>query len=610
MTALRHIFELRVVVESPFIFPGAEMHSVGVDATALRDDDGHAILPTDHLKGLLLEAARTCAPNDPPTPLIDERTRNDWFGTEKGNDANDQSWEPDRGRLLFADLAAEKDGAWDNQPSSRRLHTRIQIDDERGAVEEGMLQTIELAAPFGRLITFAGKMLFHGEEVEARQVEKSLTKALRLIPFFGGLRSIGFGRHRAEQSSIAHLNSEPLIAPSLRQAPAARLVFEATFDRPFLIAATALANNIFVGGTVLPGGAIKGALADMLARAGLQPDARKAAAVPELSQVLGRLHVSHAFPVENGARLDRSLPLSIKTLGGEAFQDAGVDGDEARGLIGGMCADFQPDWKSKDFAAFGKTTGRNVTLGRLSHRQRTHTVIDRATGTAKDENLFVEVARGPQLDKQPLRLRFRVEFAAGDERTEAAKDIAAILAGPIDAIGKTRAVMRLKPVDDRPDPPVADLGPWRVVLETPAALLDLDSPLAPRDGDRPVSARAQLAAYVSEVVKGAELNDCFLQLRRAGGYHARRGSRPYRPTLIFEPGSTLLLRRVAGASDDPAQALRIYLKAGLPVMRWTSATTMAKETDWTANAYLPQNGYGEISVDDEVFAKLAKGAGS
>ena len=56
MTRLRHVFRLEVVVESPFIFPGAETHAVGVDAPAMRDDDGRASLPADHLKGLLLEA--------------------------------------------------------------------------------------------------------------------------------------------------------------------------------------------------------------------------------------------------------------------------------------------------------------------------------------------------------------------------------------------------------------------------------------------------------------------------------------------------------------------------------------------------------------------------
>ncbi len=606
MTMERHVFRLEVVVESPFIFPGAEMRAVGVDAPALRDEDGHAILPADHLKGLLLEAARALGQR---TLLIDDDTRDRWFGKQKGNDNNPLVWDPDRGRLLFADLEAEKDPRWDGQPLSKRLHTRIQIDDARGAVEEGMLQMIELVAPFAKPVAFSGEMVFHGDEAEARQVEAVLSKALRLVPFFGGLRSIGFGRHCAEQSSIALSPSEPRLEPSARLTPARRMVFDATFDRPFLVASKALADNIFVGRLPMPGGAIKGAVADMLARAGLEPDPRKVGSISELAQVLARLRVSHAFPVENNVRLDRALPLSFKASGGK-FYDACADADDSRGLVRGKCADFQPDWKDKDFAAFGKKPGREIAGDKVAHRPRTHTVIERETGTARDENLFVEVARSPRLGKDVLKLRFSVEFAEGDERTEAAKDIAAILAGPIDAIGKTRAVMSLTPVEETPEFVVSSSGPWRVVLETAAAILDLDSPLAPRDGKRPASARAQLEIYVRQVFKGAELVDCFLRLHRAGGYHARRLRKPYRPTVIFEPGSTLLLERAAGATDDPAQALATYLKSGLPAMRWSSATTLAEETDWTTCAYLPQSGYGQISVDDEIFATLRKEAAS
>ena len=43
-------------------------------------------------------------------------------------------------------------------------------------------------------------------------------------------------------------------------------------------------------------------------------------------------------------------------------------------------------------------------------------------------------------------------------------------------------------------------------------------------------------------------------------------------------------------------------------MRWNDRGGLDEITDWRACAYLPQNGYGEISVDDEAFASIrAKG---
>jgi hypothetical protein len=604
MTKLRHVFAIDVVVESPFIFPGAETHAVGVDTPALRDDDHRAVLPADHLKGLLLEAVQ--ALKDKAPGALGGWDAGDLFGRERGNDRNTQSWEPARGRLLFADLFAEEDAKWRARPSSERVHTRIQIDDQSGAVAEGMLQEIELCAPFAARVKFTGAIIFHGTEKEGAAVKTLLTKALRLVPYFGGHRSIGFGRHVFEHSGITSGRSTPVIELSSREAPARRATYEATFDRPFLIASTATADNIFEGGTIVPGGAVKGAVADMLERAGLKPRDES-----ELSRVLARLRVSHAFPIRDGVLLDRAIPLSIAAVP-DSRAPANADRrylfadavSAPSGLIDGRCADFQADWKREVLEECRKVMNRPAAED-VASRPRVHTAIARETGTALEENLFVEVARGPRQGSEPLTVRFSIDFAEGDERTAAAEDIAAILARPLDAIGKTRAIMTPKLVGKTaPAPRAAGAGPWIVVLETAAAILDLDSEHAPRDGDRPTSAREQLEAYVAKAIPGARLADCFLRVRRAGGYHARR-VKPYRPVTLFEPGSTLLIECAEGAEPGAVVAtLRQFERSGLPVMRWTDTGGLRAVEDWRECAHLPQNGYGEISVDDAAFASV------
>jgi hypothetical protein len=611
MTRLRHVFRLEVVVESPFIFPGAETQAVGVDAPAMRDADGRALLPADHLKGLLLEAVTALEQAAPA--VLGGLTRRDLFGRVKANetdplDGEPDGWAPARGRLLFADLVAAEDSDWCKRTKSQRAHTRVQIDDERGAVADGMLQVVELCAPFATEVWFEGELLFHGEAAEGARAEALLAKALKLVPFFGGHRSIGFGRHCTEKSKIMLSGAAPVIAPAARKTPRRRMHFDATFDRPFLVATRAIGGNIFIGETIAPGGAIKGALADMLERAGLDPRGEGV-----LSGVLARLRISHAFPVDNGVLLDRAIPLAIKAIkdskaaGQLVFGDASLDGS---GLIDGRCADFQPDWKDEISEQFRRIVNRPA--AEVPHRPRIHTAINRQTGAALEENLFVEVAGGPGAGdgKQQLTLRFSVEFAEGEEKTEAATDIAAILAQRLDAIGKTRAIMTLKPAGEPPArPPPKGAGPWTVLLETPAALLDLDSPHAPKADGRPAPANVQLDAYIKTAIPGSRLDDCFLGLRRAGGFHARLSQGPYQPTTLFAAGSTLRI-----ACDDPASAgavagrLAKLERTGLPVMRWNDRGGLDEITDWRACAYLPQNGYGEISVDDQAFASIrAKG---
>ena len=129
-----------------------------------------------------------------------------------------------------------------------------------------------------------------------------------------------------------------------------------------------------------------------------------------------------------------------------------------------------------------------------------------------------------------------------------------------------------------------------MVAETPAFLFD------PRD-QRPL--RELYASYWASACPGASLVDFFASQTLAGGYlgHRRRafGDNVIYPFVLTQPGSVFLLEGEIG------EALNGLLRSGLPVTKMVDGRPLS----WVNCPYMPENGYGEISVDYLADAGMA-----
>lgn len=627
----RHRLEFEAHVRSPFIFAGLDPCAVGVDTSALRNEDKQPILPADHLRGLLRQALEAIEQVEkehgvaPPTATLPSDSL---FGPPFDAAADDKRtgadpFAPRRGCLLFGDLAAKQmllpDGR--RKPVENAEITRIQIDDDTGVVARGMLQVVELAAPLAAVAEFMGDARFYGTDEEALAVGERLRKALRLVPYFGGLRSAGFGEHVAEDSrlTLSLAASEDIVPVAPSPDPGSRFKVLGCFDRPFLVASRRLADNVSEGGEIVPGGAIKGALAEMLGRSGIST----APGSPH-GNVLSGMRIGHAFPMSSSGPPELGRPLPLSAMFDPLTRTYQCAFEGSPGLIHDRCADFQPDWKDADKRTFACEVGRP--LAELPSLARGHTKIERETGIAEDRNLFVEVARGARFATGEERgFLFAVDFRELEKDhsfTDAVRDIKAILATGIDAVGKTNARFVTREIQAAPardsvegrswtDEGGKYKRRWRVLLETPGILIDIDGEHANANGT-PREIGAQLRDYFEfeNVVRGATLVSHYAQRRYVGGYPARRrrpggGVAGYRPFSLFVEGSCFLLEADEANAPSVARTLAGLERTGLPAKRWNADGTLEPFGDWQVNPFVPENGYGAISVEDAVFDRIA-----
>lgn len=117
-----------------------------------------------------------------------------------------------------------------------------------------------------------------------------------------------------------------------------------------------------------------------------------------------------------------------------------------------------------------------------------------------------------------------------------------------------------------------------IVLETPALLI-IQNPNDPDD------LQQMIKRYFDK--QNITLLDHFVQRELVGGYPVYRNNAGYQPYSLVQAGSCFLVEATPALDD-----LR---KNGLPVYRETNGQ-LVEETDWQKCVYLPQNGFGEISV--------------
>lgn len=591
MTA-RWEMPITLTVRSPFIFSGLRGYEVGVDRSALRDEpDGRPLLPGDQVKGLLRLAMAHL-----PAEALEGLSIRMLLGPEHGENSLDQA---ERGLLRFSDFAADAPEGAEGEKRRKAIVTRIKIDEDAGIAEDGHIVSIELVAPMGAEVEFSGVAHFFGDDGD--KVRRVVEKALKIVPHFGSARSVGFGEHVAERLEVGAPTLTSLSTARSGGVEGDRLVIVGEFDCPFLVASERLADNLVRGAQIVPGGVLKGALAQMLERGGR--DVTTPGAPYEAA--LRALRLSHAFPLDdNGHEMGRAIPFSVMAHP-RTCQLACAFEVSTPGVFeeDGACADFGPDWKNEREIA---ERLRRPTA-QLAQHERGHVKLGRESGAAEAGLLFVEISRGRYKgpDREGQRVQFTADFVhcptTAAEAKEALREIRAVLSSALWDIGKTSATLALvashQPSSVEPGPP-----PWRVLLETDGVLVDLET----RPDMEPAD---QLARYFSHIAPGAILDRYFVQRRLIGGFQARRFKNgAYRPFSLFRAGSSFLLRPAPGGETSVAMALTKLTRHGLPVCTWQD-DTLVDQCDWRVMPFLPENGYGAISANDPVFARI-KGSGS
>lgn len=521
-------FEASISLEirAPFLFPGVQGGLIGYDRMCLRNSDNTLIMPHDQLRGLLRHGLGEIGCSD-----IADRL----FGMSSDKDPS-APYDPRPGLVFLSDLVAQN-----KEPSRGRPYFRVRIDDESGAADEGHLLAIEQPFPPEKSVKFAGDLILYAQDRAAAVAAcESMELAFSVWDKVGAHTSIGFGRISQPLSVSLNKGTEQKARLDLTQD---RLIWEFELDRPYIVDSERPDGNTYSGAVDIPGGALKGVLARVLALRQLDVGA----------EALTSLRIGFASHASVSP-----IPLSIVKRAGERVDVSGRDK-----------IDFTPvpqvDWKS------GSNDDSPVSLLR---EERVHTAI--SEGAAKDTALFSEVSIVPGSSVFSAEL----DISTLDEKDRSS--LRAALACPMPGLGRTNAtITTVKVSEDASTPHRVRAGKTALVLNTKGLLADFS------DGDSLIEA---YSAFWSPFLPNSTLTQCFAEQVVVGAYLARRfgpQANAYRPWVLTKPGSVFVFDLAAVDVD----ALEKLCVSGV------CRETLDGETmNWRNCPFVATNGYGSIAI--------------
>jgi CRISPR/Cas system CSM-associated protein Csm3 (group 7 of RAMP superfamily) len=578
MTAVRCESKLTLKLVSPFLFQSVVNTRVGIDCACMRNAAGRPVIPAAQVKGVLRDVLETLASL---STLITEAEIHRLFGKSSSQGDQDSNI-PTRGVAIFSDLVA-------HEVPDRGHTTRIEIDDDTGAVKKGGLQVIELAAPFGAKVDFSGSLIIrYLDGLDRQRCEEAFSKALRLIPAMGALKSAGFGEVDPDGCALELVSVMSLVPPQTKERAAERVTYSVKFDRPLLIDARYITDNLFESEKIVPGAVFKGALAERLALAGENSESRDCV----WSRPLEQLRISHAFPAVDGKQGELPIPASIvfqKKDQGVEYADAIVaDQVGAAPLWGQEVAQFVAGAKKEIQKRWREDTGTPEWRG--DYLPRTHIALNENAGerigpldrlyTAADGMLYSTVMLS--VDNQAWLLT--IDAAHVDDKEHAHKLIRILEEEGLDGIGKTSASANFSRVLDAAVPQLPKVPIIDLILKTPAVMFDPTQ-------DRSASMAARYADYFRNGF-GATLRNVFARQYMAGGYQAmrRKPYRAYYPFVLTEAGAVF---RLEITDPKSRQQLEDALRFGLRVPNLGT-----KASNWQTCPFVRESGYGEISLHE------------
>lgn len=571
-----HRLHVALTLLGPIITRGGSSQP-GIDAPAARDAHGRVMLPFSLVKGKVLDALRELYPNDPQVI--------DWFGKASAQG----QWEPERGRVRFGDFHTTQTGRGVDP-----IIERIQIDHATGTAAGRMLMMTEAPFGYGEPVTFTGGVDVIADAAEAAVLRDTLDAALRWVPSYGALRTVGFGRTKRVAVT---LTAPPT---TMKGTPAGdSLPVRLTFDRPLCLVGKKHSRNHFDSLESVPGSVLKGATARLLLElCGSGPRVVSGAApagcaFPSVWKHLADIRFAEARPLSARATARPVVPpLSVVCANGTWYDVALEEGPR---LINDDAPAFASDWKAKDETlirdAFGAVD--------VPREVRIRTAIDAETGRAKDENLFSYGLVVPDRPGQEIAWETRIGLlnVPANERQAVRGELVTLYAHGLPNVGKTRAIAAVEWLA-QPTPPAQTSkaptdGVHVVSLQTDFLMTDPQTLQA--DGKTLHDAYAD---FWAEASGGAlTLVRFFARQSLHGGYLARRfgGRGGYEPYLVTDRGSTFVLR---ATSLDAAARLAGWAAAGLPLPSW-AATRDAQSGKplWQTCPFVPEAGFGEVVVD-------------
>ena len=607
--------ELKAVLtlKGPVITAASEAGVFGVDMPFARSAQGEYYLPGTHVKGLLRENLAKFA----DVLRLEKSEIEEWFGVESKPGSNDR---PLRGSFLFGDFVADKE-------VSDAIRTRIRIDEARGAVAKGAYLAVESPFESGEDAVFCGAVRFAARNGEEKRIRKIVEQGLRLTPALGGQRSVGFGKTARVEVRIE--TAEPF--PTTIEQGASRQPLDLRIKprAPFCVARGKKDKNLFESDTVISGAAIKGSVAAtlnyMVGRPLGQPaDQSLPAPWTELGRHLSRIRFVHAFPsAEESRERSRNYPLSLVRAPAKKDSPEKETYDAilcpGPGLINGEAPGFCADWKHSDRTAVNEKMEWTEPGSKVL---RVRTRMDLDTRRSMDEALFAYEMVDPRGFVWIGRADFETVPESDRARTRSALE--ALMEFGLRFLGKTKADADVETQKAEPEevPPPVDGNKWVVTLQTPALMVstgDLspaalaDDVLADTDasGDVLASKGTLFLAYDNfwdNISDGAlSLVRFFAEQRLEGGYLRKRfqGHRPYNPFVLTAERSVFLLKSKAGRESDARDALKDWVRNGLPLdERIFCEYEKDGKVTWRQCPYVKENGFGEIAVNMACHAKL------
>lgn len=523
-------FSLKITVEGPFISAASTVDGFGVDSPVMRNHKGEPIIPGTQVLGKLRHFG-------------DDRLKA-ILGAEGANlktAAENRGWEPQRSDIFISDLVLE------NAQAHKDFITRIAINPDTQTVADRALQIIETVLKPGEEGTFSGEMILYKEHDIQDDIEAALYDAYQI----GAFRSIGYGK-------ITDIDISPLTAPENSDCTALedQSRFSLDFKDIFCIAKPqrGTGGNVFESEEIVPGGVIKGAIANMLS-----------AQHATLKENLHLVRICHAKPSERDIiTRGKSVPVStVLKEGNVAFlEDLG---DDLKNIDIKLKEEARQ--KIRDYFAVPK----------ISRTMRVRSAIEAEKRRSKDEALFAYEAVLPFAHLWV----FDTDFTQIPEnaRETVKKQFWDCVKNGVYRIGKTDAradVSYLKYAPDLTD--LAENQSYKIITETDAEILTTDNDLSKVGG-----LKEAYAAYFKKY--GLTLTDFYTEEALVGGEYLKNrfGISPYLPKILTKAGSVFIV------TPD---------RKGIETLKeWRQYGLNNRFSCYTKSPYVRNNGYGEIRIE-------------
>ncbi len=591
---------VRLTLAGPVLTKSSTSGRPGIDAPMARSR-GRFYLPYSLVRGRLRQSWEELDGAGIAGLDVD-----DWLGPRdlKG------SFNPQRGRLRLSDFFHSS-----NLADAVGVRTRIRMDHERHAADDGALQFLESPFAPGETATFEGEIdYFARDAAEGIRIADAVRDGLRWSASFGGGRTFGFGR--LVELSVSIATSHDVLPAHTVAGPrvgAERLGLVLKPRSPFCVSQYGPVDNLFQGDAVIPGAVIRGAIAEMLkAIAGKEPrdavdlgtdDDLKRGPWKELAECFDQVRITHAFPSLGGAVATRRRPVKpplslvkAKFAGKEDWRDVALC--EHPTLLGDppRAPAFEADWKAHE-DVLGHFGWPDLT----PHRElRVRTAIDPEYGRAEEAKLFAYEMVVPDDGLAWLAHLDLSRIADPSRRAAVEQQIRSLLKYGLPGVSKTKAMTDVTFEEDKHVQPYQGScfkpvnGYHIVTLQSPFLLTD------PQLFDEASGHSDLLREYRKswcDLSGGTlDLRWFFARQRLAGGYLTKRfqGGKPYNPFLLTEAGSVFVFQVTPGQDARARAKLQDWQEHGLSLPSW--AVSLYGDS-WQTCPFRAVDGFGEVAIN-------------